>query len=84
MYDIEYKDSFFKSLKLLGRKIDDHLLRSKIEQLRFRPHGIGKRLVGVPYWSLRVGKRIRLIYRVEGNVVTIVDLLERKHDYREL
>ena len=84
MYEIEYKESFFKSLKKLDEKIDDKLIMDKIEHLRFRPLGIGKRLVGVPYWSLRLGKRIRLIYRIDGNKVVIVDILERKHDYKDL
>lgn len=84
MYEIHYKDSFFKSLERLKEKVSNKLVRDKIEQLRFRPYGLAKRFVGVPYWSMRIGKRIRLIYRVEGNIVTVINLLERKHDYREL
>lgn len=84
MYEIEYKDSFFKSLEKLREKVSNKLVKDKIEQLRFRPFAIGKRLVGVPYWSLHLNKRIRMIYRVEGNRIIIIDVLERKHDYRDL
>ena len=84
MYEIEYKESFFRSFDKLKEKVDSKRVRDRIEQLKFRPFGIGKRLVGHPYWSLRIGKRTRVIYRIEGNKVIVIDILERKHDYKEL
>ena len=44
---------------------------------------IGKKLRGNPYWSIHVN-RFRIIYEIKGTQILVADVLERKHDYREL
>ena len=44
---------------------------------------LGKKLIGNPFWSIRIGKH-RLIYKIEGKTIYIVDILQRKNKYREV
>ncbi|MFH1592033.1 MAG: type II toxin-antitoxin system RelE/ParE family toxin [Candidatus Woesearchaeota archaeon] len=82
MNKIEIKEDFFKSLKIVKDKSILRSILDKIQQLKNRVP-IGKKLVDSPYWSIRVDK-FRIIYRFKGEVVTIIRLLPRKFDYREL
>lgn len=82
MNKIEIKEDFFKSLKVVKNKLVLKAIYTKIEQLKHRIP-IGKKLINSPYWSIHIGK-YRVIYRFGGGVVTIVRLLPRKHDYKEL
>jgi mRNA-degrading endonuclease RelE of RelBE toxin-antitoxin system len=46
---------------------------------------MGKKLVGNPYWSIHIGKfRVIYIFHKHSSEIEIVDLLSRKHDYREI
>ena len=67
-------------------KIDDKNIRKqiwvKIQELE-QNAPLGKKLKGNPYWSIHVNK-YRIIYGLKGNQVLIADILQRKHDYREL
>jgi mRNA-degrading endonuclease RelE of RelBE toxin-antitoxin system len=46
---------------------------------------MGKKLVGNPYWSIHIGKfRVIYIFHKHSYEIEIVDLLSRKHDYREI
>ena len=67
-------------------KIDDKTIRKqiwiKIQELE-QNAPFGKKLKGNPYWSIHVNK-YRIIYELKGNQVLIADILQRKHDYREL
>lgn len=82
MNKIEFKEEFFKSIKIVK---DNRILKSihkKINQLKEHVP-LGKKLVNSPYWSIRVEK-YRIIYRFKDDLVTIIRLLPRKYEYREL
>lgn len=79
---LEYKEEFFKSLKVIKDKSVLKSIKSKIDQLK-KQVPIGKKLVNSPYWSIRVN-RFRIIYRFKGKIVTIIRILPRKRGYREL
>lgn len=46
---------------------------------------LGKKLIGNPYWSLRVGN-YRVIYCIDENkkIIEILHVIPRKNDYREI
>ncbi|MEK6808656.1 MAG: type II toxin-antitoxin system RelE/ParE family toxin [Nanoarchaeota archaeon] len=56
----------------------------KIQQLKIMPL-LGKKLIGNPYWSLRVGN-YRVIYCIDENkkIIEILHVIPRKNDYREI
>ncbi|GEM_PF-1734087 len=46
---------------------------------------IGKKLVGNPYWSIHIGKfRVIYVFHKHSQEIEIVDILNRKHGYREI
>ena len=67
-------------------KIKDNQIKKqiwkKINELELRAP-IGKKLKGNPFWSIHIN-RFRLIYKIEGIEIIILDILQRKHDYKEL
>jgi mRNA-degrading endonuclease RelE of RelBE toxin-antitoxin system len=82
MYNLTFRESFFKSLKSVKDKRILGDISRKIEQLKYRAP-LGKKLIGNPFWSIRV-ERYRIIYAINGQDIEIIVLLQRKFDYREL
>lgn len=82
MYTLIFSEVFEKSYS----KIKDNEMKKqiwkKILQLEEQAP-LGKKLKGNPYWSIHIN-RFRVIYQIEGNIITVIEILERKHDYREL
>jgi len=82
MFTLTFSAQFDRSFS----KIKDTALKKQIWQklLELEQRApLGKKLKGNPYWSIHINK-YRLIYQLVGDIVSIADLLERKHDYREL
>jgi mRNA-degrading endonuclease RelE of RelBE toxin-antitoxin system len=82
MFEIRFTAQFEKSFSAIKRKDVRQSVWNKICQLEKRAP-IGKKLKGQPYWSIHIGQ-YRLIYELKGNLVTVAEVLPRKHDYREL
>jgi len=84
MYSLEIKPTFDKSFSKIRDKIIKKQIWKKILQLKTIPR-IGKKLVGNPFWSLRIA-HYRVIYHIDENkkMIEILDVILRKHDYREL
>lgn len=61
-YAIVYSDTALKQLKKLDRTVQIRVIAA-LERLRIRPYHFVKKLVGCPYFRLRVGD-----YRVILNV----------------
>ena len=82
MYSLIFSEAFEKSYS----KVKDDQIKKpiwkKILQLEEKAP-LGKKLKGNLYWSIHIN-RFRVIYQIENNVMTVIELLERKHDYREL
>lgn len=83
MNKIHYMEEFYKDLK----HIKDNSLRKRIvnKTLEFekKDKSVGKKLEGVPYWSVRVGK-YRVIFENHINGIYFYRILPRKFNYREL
>ena len=84
MYELVFREAFEKSFSKIKDKETRSQIWKKIRQLEeFAP--LGKHLVGQPYWSIHTGGyRVIYLFFKNENKVEIVDILERKHDYREL
>jgi|GEM_PF-1488099 len=83
-FKLIFKEQFDKSLSGIKDKIIKQQIWRKVQYLKERAP-IGKKLVGNPYWSIHVGK-FRIIYVLHSHFreIELVDVLERKHEYREL
>jgi mRNA interferase RelE/StbE len=82
MYEIIFHDVAKKQLKKLPISIQSRIV-SKLERLRFRPHSFVKRLIGSPYFRLRVGDH-RVIVDIKNNilVILVLELGHRKNIYK--
>ena len=83
MFELIFREAAGRIYKKLEKPVQNQL-KKKILQLKQSCY-LGKRLSGYPYWSLRVGN-YRVIYEIyqDQNRIEIFEILERKHDYREL
>jgi mRNA-degrading endonuclease RelE of RelBE toxin-antitoxin system len=83
MLKLYYREQFYKDLE----DIKDKTLRERIvkKTLEFenRDEPLGKKLEGVPYWSVRVGN-YRVIFEKKGQDIDFYRILARKFKYREL
>jgi len=84
MYELIIKEQFDKSFPKIKDLKPKKQIWTKILELKTMAP-IGKKLVGNPYWSIHIGKfRVIYIFHKHSNEIEIVDLLSRKHDYREI
>ena len=81
MYSLVYSETALKQLKKLEKNIQERII-STLERIRIRPHHHVMRLVGVPYFKLRVGD-YRLILDVKDDklMIFIIELGHRKNIY---
>lgn len=82
MFVLIFTEQFEKSFSKIKDKTDKKQVWNKIIELESRVP-LGKKLKGNPYWSIHIG-RYRVVYELKIDQIIIADLLERKHDYREL
>ena len=82
MNTLIFSEQFETSFSRLKDKRIRKQIWKKILQLEKRAP-LGKKLKGNPYWSIHVNK-YRVIYQMDGPVITIADILPRKHDYKGL
>ncbi|MDO8428186.1 MAG: type II toxin-antitoxin system RelE/ParE family toxin [Candidatus Diapherotrites archaeon] len=83
MYQVVFEEDFKKEFKKLDSPIQQQI-KKKLFELQENP-GLGKHLIGLPYWSLRVGK-YRIIYKIneETKQVFLLKVNDRGHIYKEL
>ena len=84
MYELIIKEQFDKSFsKIRDLKTKKQIWAKILELKTMAP--MGKKLVGNPYWSIHIGKfRVIYILHKHSSEIEIVDILSRKHDYREI
>lgn len=81
MNNLIFTEQFDKSFSKLKDKLIQKQVWDKILELENRLP-IGKKLKGNPYWSIHINK-YRVIYEFKGNNITLIEIIERKNDYRE-
>ncbi len=75
MYELLFDREFKKDLAKLDKPIRDKIL-NKVFQLEKFPE-LGKHLIGIDIWSLRIGK-YRVLYKIKKNELQIL-LLTVEH-----
>jgi len=84
MYELVYSKDFEKDIKKLNKEDQDRIV-AVLERIRVRPFAFVKKLVGVKYFSLRVGKhRIILDIRKGELVILVIEIGHRKNIYKKL
>ncbi len=84
MYKILFSQIALKKLKRLPKRISLRII-SALERIRLRPEKYVKKLVGLPFWKLRVGE-YRVILQIEPKEkkIVVLTLDHRKKVYRSL
>jgi mRNA interferase RelE/StbE len=82
MYDVCFTDTSIRQLKKLEKDLQRRII-SAIERIRIRPESFVRRLVGEPYFRLRVGD-YRVILDINHRKMTIIILYveHRKKIYK--
>lgn len=81
MYNVEFSKTAEKQLYKLGKEIQLRII-STLERIRIRPYPHIKKLVGVPYFRLRVGDyRVILDIRSDKLVIFVIEIGHRKNIY---
>ena len=81
MYSIIFNPFAEKQLKKLENNLQRRIV-DVLNRIRIRPHHFVKRLVGSPYFRLRVGDyRIILDIQNDKLVIVVVELGHRKNIY---
>jgi mRNA interferase RelE/StbE len=84
MYTLIYSAEFLAQLKKLDRWMQERIL-STLERIRIRPHLRVKKLVGSPYFRLRVGQyRVILDIRGKTLVIYVLEVGHRRNVYGKL
>lgn len=83
MYAIEYSRRAGRFIRKLDRDGADRIL-SGIERIRVRPKRFCRRLVGSPYYRLRIGDYRAILDIKEGELVVLVlEIVHRSRAYRD-
>ncbi|HJX05645.1 MAG TPA: type II toxin-antitoxin system RelE/ParE family toxin [Candidatus Nanoarchaeia archaeon] len=81
MYEIEFSQTAEKQLLKLDQKIQIRII-STLERVRIRPYPHVKKLVGSPYFRLRVGDyRVILDIKEDKLIIYVIEVGHRKHIY---
>lgn len=82
MYSIEFSKTAGEQFDKLPIDLQDRIINS-LERIRIRPHYFIKKLVGVKYFSLRVGEyRIILDINNQKFVILVIELGHRRNIYK--
>lgn len=82
MYKIEFSKIAEKQFYKLETDIQARVT-STLERIRIRPYPYVKRLVGIPYFSLRAGDyRIILDIRSDKLVILVIEIGHRRNIYK--
>ena len=82
MYGIEFSETAQKQLYKLERNAQIRII-STLERIRIKPHSFVKRLVGSPYFRLRIGEyRAILDIRDDKLIVFVIEVANRREVYK--
>ena len=82
MYSLIYSDASLKKLRKLELDIKNRII-SSLERIRIHPYPHLKKLVGNPYFRLRVGDyRIILDIKNDKLIILVIEVGHRKDIYK--
>ena len=83
MYFIEFSVTAEKQLYKLDKELQKRII-SALERRRIRPYPYLKKLIGVPYFRLRVGDyRIIIDINAEKLLILVIDMGHRRNNYEK-
>ena len=82
MYELLFSDTALRQLKKLERAVQERIIAA-IERIKIRPEDFVRRLVGEPYYRLRIGD-YRAIVGIKGRelIILVVYVGHRKQIYK--
>jgi mRNA interferase RelE/StbE len=82
MYDVEFSQAAEKQFFKLEKDVQQRII-SALERIRIRPYPHVKKLVGSPYFRLRVGD-YRVIMDINENklIILVLEIGHRKNIYK--
>jgi len=81
MFEIEFSESAEKQLYKLDKQIQIRIV-STLDRIRVRPYPFVKKLVGSPYFRLRVGDyRVILDIKEDKLLIFVIELGHRSNIY---
>ena len=82
MYTLVYSEEFLKQLEKLDKKTQKRVL-STLERIVVRPYSKVKRLIGCPYFRLRVGDyRVILDIFEDKLMIYVLEVGHRRNIYK--
>ncbi len=82
MYSIEFSQTAEKQLYKLERQAQLRII-SVLERIRIRPFNFVKRIIGSPYYRLRIGDyRVIMDIKQAKLVIFVIELGHRKSIYK--
>ena len=82
VYDLLFSETFKKQFSKLEKMLQQRII-SGLERIRIRPEYFVKRLVGSPYYRLRVGDyRIIIDIQKDKLILFVIELGHRKNIYK--
>lgn len=83
MYEIIFSETALKHLKKIERSIQKRIITA-LERIRIRPESFVRRLVGEPYYRLRVGDyRVILDIQQKNLIILVIEVGHRKKIYKQ-
>ncbi len=82
MYSIEFSQTAERQLYKLEKRVQVRII-SILERIRVRPYPHVKKLIGNPYFRLRVGE-YRVILDIKGDrlIIFVIEVGHRKNIYK--
>lgn len=82
MYDIEFSTTAEKQLYKLERGVQIRVI-STLERIRIKPYSFVKKLVGSPYFRLRIGDYRAILDIQDGRlIVFVIEVANRRDVYK--
>lgn len=82
MYELNYSDLALKQLSKLSKEIRERILKT-LERIRIKPYPHIAKLVGCPYFRLRVGDyRVILDIKEDKLIILVLEMDHRKRVYK--
>ena len=82
MYEIEFSETAEKQLYKLEKQVQLRIV-SNLDRIRVRPYPFVKKLVGSPYFRLRVGDyRVILDIKEDKLLIFVIEVGHRREIYK--
>lgn len=74
---VEFKSSFLKEFRHFDENTQREIHQAVQQLIQLfetgeKTHGLGLKQLRKPYWEIRVGLRLRIVFRLEGDLLKFV------------